>query len=92
MNYPTDTHSRDTALPGGAAWLLQPRLALPNACTTQSIYILHTDLYLCLYIYLPHIYIDIYVYMSIYQVKPQRSHVCGATEWNCSLWFDDYSI
>ena len=22
MNYPTDTHSRDTALPGGAAWLL----------------------------------------------------------------------
>ena len=40
MNYPTDIHYQATALPGGAAWPLQPRLALPNACTTRfKIYI-----------------------------------------------------
>ena len=35
-NYPTDTDSQAKALPGGAASLLQPRLALPNSCTTSS--------------------------------------------------------
>ena len=36
MNYPTDTHSQALALSGGAAWLLQPRLAMFTACTTCS--------------------------------------------------------
>ena len=37
MNYPNDTNTQATALPGGTAWILQPRVALPNACTTLSI-------------------------------------------------------
>ena len=35
MNYPTDIRSQATALPDGAAWILQPCLALPNSCTTR---------------------------------------------------------
>ena len=44
MNYPTETHSQATALAGGAGWLLQRRLALPNSCTTPKLYIY---IYIC---------------------------------------------